>query len=164
MDLSLKLVLYQAINFIVLLTILGFLFNKFIRPFMHKRADDIRQAFIQIDEQKKEMDALKQQYSEQLKDIGRLTDIEMDKAIEEGKRIRTEIHLQNQKEGAQLIENARKEIEQEKQRAITHLQKEVATLCMLATKKLIGATMDENTNRRLIEEFLTELAKNPPKQ
>jgi len=164
MDLSLKLMLYQTINFLILMGILGFLFNKFIRPFMRKRSDDIKQAFEQIQDQKKEMETLKLQYDNQLRDVRRQTAAEMDKAIEEGKHIREEMHKQNAKESVALLEKARKEIEQEKQLAIMHLQKEVASLTMLATKKIIGSTMDEKTNSRLVDEFLNDLAKNPPQQ
>jgi F-type H+-transporting ATPase subunit b len=164
MDVNLKVMLYQAINFIILMGILGFLFNKFIRPSMRKRSDEIKQAFEQIDEQKKDMESLKLHYNDQLKDVRRQAAAEIDKAIEEGKRIREDMHTQNAKEGAAMLEKARKEIEKEKQLAITHLQKEVASLSMLATKKIIGSTMNEETNTRLVNEFLNDLAKNPPKQ
>jgi F0F1-type ATP synthase membrane subunit b/b' len=69
MDLSLKLVLYQAINFIVLMIILGYLFNRFLRPFMHKRAEEIKKSFESIESQKKDLDVLKQNYTDQVKDI-----------------------------------------------------------------------------------------------
>jgi F-type H+-transporting ATPase subunit b len=168
MEISLKLILYQAINFIVLMALLGFLFNKFIRPFMHKRADDIKKAFEDIDGQKKEIEALKRQYAQQIKDVNRQAALELEKAVEEGKRLREEMKARSMKEGAELIEKAKKEIEQEKQKAITQLQKqlqkEVASLSLLAAKKLIGKKMDQEADRRLVEDFLTGLADNPPEK
>ena len=49
MDLSLKMMLYQMVNFLILITIIGYIFNKFLRPFMKKRAEDIKTAFQEID-------------------------------------------------------------------------------------------------------------------
>jgi len=164
MDLSLKLVLYQAINFIVLMVILSFLFNKFIRPFMHKRSEEIKKSFEEIEKQKQEMAALKQDYADQIKDIREKAKLEIDKAVEEGGRMRDDIVVQAQKESVTLIERAKTEIEREKRKAVMEIQKEVASLSLLATKKLINKNMDESTNRQLVEAFIEELTKNPPEK
>jgi F-type H+-transporting ATPase subunit b len=164
MDLSLKLILYQAINFIILMGILGFLFNKFLRPFMHKRTDEIKRSFEDIEKQKKDVEALKQDYADQVKNIKETARVEIDKAMAEGNRMRDEIVAQSEKESVSIIERAKKEIEHEKHKAITEIQKEVASLSLLATNKLIKAKMDENVNRQLVEEFLEELTKNPPER
>jgi F-type H+-transporting ATPase subunit b len=164
MDFSVKLVLYQAINFIILMVILGFLFNKFIRPFMRKRTEDIKKSFEEIENQKKEMALLKQQYNDQVECLKDKAKLEIDKAIGEGTRMRDDIITQAQKDSASLLDRMKIEIEHEKQKAIQELQKEVASLSLLATQHLIKKQMDDSTNRRLVEDFLEELAKNPPKK
>ena len=100
--LSLKLVLYQAINFIVLMVILSFLFNKFIRPFMHKRSEEIKKSFEEIEKQKREMESLKRSYTDQIKDIREKAKLEIEKAVEEGGRMREEHRCP----GAQRIRSA----------------------------------------------------------
>ena len=133
MDLSLKLVLYQAINFVVLMVILGFLFNKFLRPFMHKRTEEIKKSFEEIERQKQEMEVLKQNYADQMKDIREKAKVEIDKATEEGNRIREDSIARAEKESVSLIDRAKTEIDQEKQKAVMEIHKEVASLCLLAT-------------------------------
>jgi F-type H+-transporting ATPase subunit b len=164
MDFSLKLVLYQAINFIVLMVILGFIFNKFLRPFMNKRTEDIKKSFEEIEKQKKEMDLLKQQYSDQVECLKDKAKLEIDKAIGEGNRMSDDIIASAQKESGALIERAKTEIEHEKQKAIVELRKEVASLSLLATQHLIKKQVDDSTNRQLVENFLEELVKNPPEK
>jgi len=152
MDLSLKLVLYQAINFIVLMVILGYLFNRFLRPFMHKRAEEIKKSFESIESQKKDLD------------IKEKAKLEIEKAMEEGNRMREDIVAQAEKESVTLIEKAKKEIDHEKDKAVMEIQKEVATLAIMAAKQVIKKQMDETTNRDLVEDFLAEITKNPPKK
>ena len=164
MDLSLKLVLYQAINFIVLMVILGYLFNRFLRPFMHKRAEEIKKSFESIESQKKDLDILKQNYTDQVKDIKEKAKLEIEKAMEEGNRMREDIVAQAEKESVTLIEKAKKEIDHEKDKAVMEIQKEVATLAIMAAKQVIKKQMDETTNRDLVEDFLAEITKNPPKK
>ena len=164
MDFSLKLVLYQAINFIILIAVLGFIFNKFLRPFMHKRTEEIKKSFEEIENQKKEMALLKQQYNDQVDCLKDKAKLEIDKAIGEGSRMRDDIIAQAQKESGALIDRAKTEIDHEKQKAIMELQKEVASLSLLATQHLIKKQMDDSTNRRLVEDFLEELVKNPPEK
>jgi F-type H+-transporting ATPase subunit b len=164
MELSFKLLLYQAINFLILMAILGFLFNKFIRPFLHKRAEEIKKSFEEIENQKKEMALLKQQYSDQVDCLKDKAKIEIEKAIGEGNRLRDDIVVQAKKESSALIDRAKTEIDHEKQKAIMELQKEVASLSLMATQHLIKKQMDESTNRRLVESFLEDLVKNPPEK
>jgi len=161
MDLNWKLMLYQTVNFIVLMIILGYLFNRFIRPFMHKRADDIKTAFAEIEAGKKEVEKLRHDYTDQVREMRHNAKAEIDKAIQNGNSIRDEIVTKAEKEAVNLLEKAKREIDHEKQKAITEIQKEVATLSIMATKRLIHKQMDEETNRKLVEEFLADLGNNP---
>jgi F-type H+-transporting ATPase subunit b len=51
----------------------------------------------------------------------------------------------------------RREIEQETRRAIEDIRKEVADLTVLATEKLARKTLDDDDQRRLVQEALAEI-------
>jgi F-type H+-transporting ATPase subunit b len=161
MDFSLNLIAYQIINFVVLTILLTYLFNKFLRPFMQKRADDIKNGLAEIESGKKEVEKLRQDYTDQIREMRHNAKAEIDKAIENGNEIRDEIVTKAEKESVNLLEKAKREIEHENQKAITEIQKEVASLSIMATKRLIHRQMDEETNRKLVEEFLEDLGNNP---
>jgi F-type H+-transporting ATPase subunit b len=164
MDVSIKLIIYQAINFLVLMAVIGYLFNKFLRPFLHKRTDEIKKSFDEIEKQKKEMELLKQQYNDQVGCLKDKAKLEIEKAIGEGTRMRDDIIAEARKESGALVERAKSEIDHEKQKAIMELQREVASLCLQATQHLIKKKMDDSTNRQLVENFLEDLVKNPPEK
>lgn len=157
MDINLKLMLYQAINFVVLMIILSIIFNKFILPFMRKRAGDLKQAFDDVEAQKRSVESLKNEVTEQLKDMRKVAKSEIDKAISEGGKMRDQMLASAEKEAVTVLDRARKEIDQEKQKAITEIRKDVAGLAIMATRQLIKKQLDEDTNRSLVEDFLKDI-------
>jgi F-type H+-transporting ATPase subunit b len=159
MEFSLKLLAYQIINFIILIGVLGYLFNRYIRPFMKKRSNDIKNAFAEIEKQKIEVEGLKRECHDQLDQIKKSSKAEIEKATVEGSHIKEAIKGEALKESEQLLEKARREIEQEKQKALSEVRREVATLSILATRQLLKREIDETTDRRLVETFIDDLGK-----
>jgi F-type H+-transporting ATPase subunit b len=159
MDINLHMMTYQIVNFIILMVILTVIFNKFIRPMLQKRADDIKNSFAEIEKQKAEVEALKKECDDQLDQIKKSVKGEIDKATVEGSHIKEAIKGEALKESEQLLEKARREIDQEKQKALSEIRREVATLSILATKQLLKREIDETTDRKLVETFIDELGK-----
>ena len=57
----------------------------------------------------------------------------------------------------QLMEQTRREIDAETRRAIQEIRREVADLTVMATEKVTRKVLDEQDQRRLVEEALSEL-------
>jgi F-type H+-transporting ATPase subunit b len=55
-----------------------------------------------------------------------------------------------------MRKRAASEIEAEKQHAMAELRAEVANLAIEAAGKVVGESMDEGRQRRLVEDFLRE--------
>lgn len=71
---------------------------------------------------------------------------------------RVEIVAAARAEAEKVGARARDEIVAEKEKAIAELRSQVADLALLAAGRLVSAEMSTPTQRRLVEEFLTELA------
>jgi F-type H+-transporting ATPase subunit b len=57
----------------------------------------------------------------------------------------------------QLLEQTRRDIESETRRAIQEIRREVADLTVMATEKVTRKTLDQDDQRRLVEDALSEL-------
>ncbi|MFN0150120.1 MAG: F0F1 ATP synthase subunit B [bacterium] len=57
------------------------------------------------------------------------------------------------------IERARREIALEEERAIAAVRKEAVDLSIQAASRLLGRSVNTDDNRRLVEQFLTDVAK-----
>jgi F-type H+-transporting ATPase subunit b len=126
---------------------------------LKKRSDDIKNAFAEIEKQKLDVEALKKECLNQLDQIKHSAKTEIQKAMVEGSHIKEGIKGEALKESEQLLEKARHEIDQEKQKALSEVRKEVATLSILATRQLLKKEIDETTSRNLVDSFIDELGR-----
>ena len=60
-------------------------------------------------------------------------------------------------EAEQIVTRARQEAETEKERALADARNEVANITIDLTERLVGENLDEERQRRLVEQYLTEL-------
>ena len=71
-----------------------------------------------------------------------------------GEKLRADMLEQTRHDQQELIERARREIENEKVRAIADLRREAVDLAIAGASKVIEKNLDEPANRRLVESFL----------
>jgi len=61
----------------------------------------------------------------------------------------------------ELLARARKDIEEEREKAILALRREAVDLSIAAASKLLEAQLDNEANRRLVTEYLATLEQRP---
>lgn len=74
-----------------------------------------------------------------------------------GDRVRQQLLEQAHAQQQDLLERARKEIDDERQRAIADLRREAVDLAIVGAGKVIEKNLDDQTNRKLVEQFLATL-------
>ena len=72
-----------------------------------------------------------------------------------GEKLRNEMLEQTKHQQHELIERARVEIDNERKRAIADLRREAVELALAGASKVIERNLDDATNRRLVESFLS---------
>jgi F-type H+-transporting ATPase subunit b len=80
--------------------------------------------------------------------------VEARTTAEKDRALAMEKTLQEQQE---LLERARREIIDERDRAIAELRREAVELSLAAASKLIGERLTSDTDRKLVEEYLSRL-------
>ena len=81
-------------------------------------------------------------------------------AKEEAERIRAERVAKAKDEAEQIIEQAKVDIEQEKQSALLALRQEVAHLAIKSASMILDAELDEEKNKKLVDNYIKDLSKN----
>jgi F-type H+-transporting ATPase subunit b len=77
-------------------------------------------------------------------------------ATQAGERLRAEIEQEATQRGREIVAQAEKRIEQEIAQAKAELRTQVADLAISAAEQVIGSSMDDATNRRLVNEFVAQ--------
>lgn len=74
-----------------------------------------------------------------------------------GDRVRQQLLEQAHTQQQEILERARREIDDERQRAIADLRREAVELAIVGAEKVIERNLDDQTNRKLVEQFLATL-------
>lgn len=146
----------QLVAFIILLLVL----QRFAYPVLTKTLDE-RQAKIREGVENAE------KASQSLKDAEKRVEALMNDARAESQRVLTtatqaaerlkaDIEQQAQQRGREIEQQASKRIEQQISQAKAELRAHVADLSIAAAERVIGQSLDSATNRRLVDEFVSQ--------
>jgi F-type H+-transporting ATPase subunit b len=77
------------------------------------------------------------------------------KAHDDAESERAAIIKKAHEEADQKVAEADKEIESERKKVLRQAQSQIADLAIEAASKIVGANVDDEKNRRLVDEFLS---------
>ena len=75
-------------------------------------------------------------------------------ANETSAKLKEELLVEAREQARQLVDKAKEEIEAERARTMAQLEKQVADLAITVSQRVIGESLNEETQRRLIGDFL----------
>lgn len=88
---------------------------------------------------------------------------EAQKVIADGRataeKLRVSMLEDTKAQQAEMLERARRELENEKTRAIAEMRREAIDLALAGAGKVIGKNLDDTSNRKLVEDFLASIPK-----
>ena len=160
LDISPGLVIWTLINF----SIFAFIIAKFAwKPMMaglKAREDAINEAIQNADAANAQAQAILRESKEKIAGAQQ----EMMTIVREGKE-QAEAMIKRASDEAEVVKQqkiseAQRAIEREKDEAIVALRKEVSSLVIDATEKMLGRSLSEADQKKLAEDYVQELSKN----
>jgi F-type H+-transporting ATPase subunit b len=150
-------VIVAAVNFIVFLGLIYAIFFRPVSSLLESRRERIEQGLRDADAARVEREqaaterlavltAARQEANDLLARAQKQADDNREREIAD---TRAEIE--------RLRDRATADIESERQRALADVRSQVADLALLAAGRLVGETMTESRERRLVDEFLTRM-------
>jgi F-type H+-transporting ATPase subunit b len=124
---------------------------------LDRRQHAIEDSIDHAERVRSEADELLLEYRERLREARTQAEEILDRARKTGEATERSAHEQAEQRREQLMEQTRREIETETRRAIQEIRREVADLTVMATEKVTRKVLDEDDQRRLVEDALSEL-------
>ncbi|TMM00467.1 MAG: F0F1 ATP synthase subunit B [Actinobacteria bacterium] len=151
------LMVWTLILFVLSMVLLWRLAFPRISEALERRQRAIEDSIEAAERTRREADELLDEYRQRLAESRKQAEEIVQRA-----RNAAEVHERDATEEAkarreQLMEQTRREIETETRRAIDEIRREVADLTVMATEKVTRKVLDEEDQRRLVEEALSEL-------
>jgi F-type H+-transporting ATPase subunit b len=151
------LMFWTLIIFVILFVVLSRYAFKPITAAVEAREKALEEAINGAKADREAAAALLAEHRTQL-DAGRA---EAQKLITEGRaigdKVRAEMIEETRGQQQEMLDRARKEIEAEKLRAIAELRREAVDLAISGASKVIEKNLDDESNRKIVESFLSTI-------
>jgi F-type H+-transporting ATPase subunit b len=149
-------VVAQAVTFLLFLAILYFAAFKRIGGVLEERRSAIEQGLRDAEQARRDREGAEAERIATLNEARREANEILTRSQKVAQESREADIAATREELERLRTRATAEIEAEKQRAMTELRAEVADLALSAASRVVGESMTDARQRRLVEEFLTE--------
>ena len=124
---------------------------------LDKRQHAIEESIDHAERVRHDADDLLAEYRERLKEARTQSEQILDRARKTAEATERDAQESAAERREQLMEQTRRDIEAETRRAIQEIRREVADLTVMATEKVTRKVLDEDDQRRLVEDALSEL-------
>ena len=147
----------QLVCFFVILALLRvFVWGK-ILTFLDNRTKRIENELSELELLRKEVDGLKGQYAQKIRDIDSEAQARIAAAVADGEKIARQIKGQAQVDATKTIENAQVYIRQEVVKAKEESKRSLVDLTIQATEKVIARTVSSDQDRQLVKDMVAEI-------
>jgi F-type H+-transporting ATPase subunit b len=157
MDLRPGLTIWTAITFICLVLVLSkFAWGPIVKM-LDERERTIRDAIEQAKKERAEAEKMLAEQKASLADAQREAAALAQRSKAEVEALRADLTARARKEADDLVAQARRQIQEEKAKAVAELKGQVADLAIDAARRLIQSSLDEMSQRKLVEEYIAQL-------
>ena len=147
----------QLITFIILLALIIKFAWKPLMNVMQEREQHIASEIDQAEQSNQEAKRLMNEANDELKNTRQNAQQIIDDANETAKNQQADLIKAAKEEAARIKENARLEIEQERDKAIQALQTQVGSLSVQIASKVIEKELSETEQEKLINDYLEKV-------
>ena len=149
---------FQIINFLLILYLLNRFLFKRVLALLDERSDRISKGLEDAEAAARDRELARAERDAALDEARKEAQMMIARATKIAEDSRAEIVAAARAEAEKVAARATEEITAEKQRAIAELRSQVADLALEAAGRLVKSEMNAPTQRRLVEEFLAEVA------
>lgn len=144
----------QLVNFFLLLILLRvFLWKKMFQVLEARRAK-VSSEFTKIDEAKKDVEKMKNEYAEKMDGIRKAAQEKIDEAVSRGQAQAEELRKKAELDAQKMIDASREEIKRELVQAKNEIKAQIVDLAIDAAKSVICEKLTEDDDRKIVEQFL----------
>lgn len=154
---GLGLMIWTLVLFLITMWVLSKVAFPKIQEALDKRAEAISESIDAAERQRKESDELLSEYRARLAEAREQADDIMARARKAAETAESEAATAGREKREELVEAAKRDIEAETRRSLDQIRQEVADLTVLATERVTRKSLNDEDQKRLVEEALSEV-------
>jgi len=154
-------ILWTLITFVVVLVILRKTVWAPLLAALEEREQRIRDALQEAESARAAAAATAAENERRLAEAEAAATAAVEEARQSAAALRDRMMAEARAEAEQALAQARLTIEKERQEAVAELRREAATLAIMAAGRLLRANLDDERNRRLVDEAIDQIPTTP---
>jgi len=160
LNLNPGLIIWTIVTFVLLLIFLKKFAWKPLLEALQKREESVKNSIERAEHAKQEAERLLEENRKQLERAGQEGQRILNENRALAEKLKEEIVDKANQQSRHMVEQAKQEIERDKEAALIQLRGEVATLAVQAAGIILDETLDENKHRKIVDTYLKGLPKN----
>lgn len=156
---NLPLLVAFVVNFIILLVLLGFVLYKPVLKKLDERQAIIKESIENAEQIKQQVAKTEETIKGQLESARKEGQKIIANAEQIGERLKTEAKEEARTEAESIVNKARIEIQQQREKDIQELRKQFVDIAILAAEKVVREALDKEKHQKLIIDVLEEKTK-----
>ena len=149
--------LFVLLNFLLLFFVAKKFLFKPVKDMIDSRQQEIDDMYAQADAAKANADAMEAEFKQRLATAQETGDTLVKEAMARGKNREEEIVRQANREADAIREKAAQDAAREKKKALNDAKDEISAIALEIAGKVIGESMDDEKQQRIVDNFLAEL-------
>lgn len=154
-----QLFIFQLINFAIVAVIIWFLILKPLTKKLEERKKIIDDGLDKAKEIDSNLQMAEQKFQERIDDAKAESNKIVEMAQDEAEKAGTNMKIKAKKEIELVVDQAKRNIQIEKEEVMTGIKAETANLVVAAVEKILGDKLDGKKDKELIEETLKKIKK-----
>lgn len=146
----------QIVNFTLLAVLLYFVAYKPVMRMLDERSARIKEGLEDAEKASRRAAEIEQEFEQRMAESRREGQEIIAQATQMSEKARQDILTKARDESKALIEKAKEEIIRERELAMSELRTQVAELSLSIAEKVVGESLDDTRQRRLIADFLEQ--------
>ena len=124
---------------------------------INNRTKSLEDTFSEAESLRSDMQQMKADYEKKITQTEEDARARIQGEVKKAQELRTQIQAEASAKAEEMLRKAREEIQAERDRVLIDVRVHVANLSLLATERILGENMDNERNRRLVEEFIDKV-------
>lgn len=149
-------IFWAVLNILILFILLRIFLFKPINKMLDDRTQSIQKDIDDAERAKKEAEELRQQYEDSVSNAKDEAVQIVKNAHDYAEKEREAIIRKSHEEADEIVNSASETIENERKRVLQQAHTQIADLAIEAASKVVEANLDDEKNRRIVDEFLAE--------
>lgn len=146
----------QILAFLVMYWVLKRWAWKPILKLLDDRKNKIQSEFDSIEDQKKKIDLMIEEYNEKLSQIDKQSQEKFLEVVEKGKKAQNLMQIEAHAQAKEILKKAREDVQREIAQAKVALKKDVVNMAIQATEKILETHMTPENKEKILSEFMNK--------